>query len=170
MFLGNSFISIHSKITWLQLLIRWIKVSLCNLQKKHKGKGVFPKRNSILLRYNTLLSILYWKTQQLLLLLISLGRRYINFQSKFESGNKELKYCCEVSMLVLLEINIEYNSFEVNFSKLISKLFLIKWWSRYTTQVSVPFSLSICFYFLGIPCKICNYRWVEILIWCNSSL
>ena len=127
----------------------------CNLQTEHKGEGVFPKRNSILLRYNTLLSILYWKALQLVLLLISLGRRYINFQSKFESGNKELKYCCEVGMLVFLEINIEYNSFEVNFSKLRSKLFLIKWWSRYITQVFAPFSLNICFHFLGIACEIC---------------
>ena len=35
-----------------------IRVSSCNLRKGHKG-GVFPKRNSALLRYNTLLSILY---------------------------------------------------------------------------------------------------------------
>ena len=62
----------------------------------------------------------------LVLLLISLGRRFIDFLSKFESGNKELKYCCEVGMLVFIEINIEYNSFEANFSKLRRKLFLIK--------------------------------------------
>ena len=57
----NSFISIHSEITSLQLLKRWIRVSSCNLQKEHKGEGDFPKRNSILLRCDTLLSILYWK-------------------------------------------------------------------------------------------------------------
>ena len=40
------------KITWLKLLKRWIRVLSCNLQMEHKGEGVFPKRNSILLRYN----------------------------------------------------------------------------------------------------------------------
>ena len=34
------------------------RVSSCNLQKKHE-EGDFPKQNSILLRYNRLLSILY---------------------------------------------------------------------------------------------------------------
>ena len=55
----KSFISNHNEITWLQLLKSWIRVSSCNLQKKQKGEGDFPKRNSILLRYNTLLIILY---------------------------------------------------------------------------------------------------------------
>ena len=91
---------IQKKIAWLQLLKRWIRVSPCNLQKEHKGEGVFPKRNNILLRYNTLLSILYWKALQFVVLLVSLGRRYINFQSKFETWNKEWEYCCEVCMLV----------------------------------------------------------------------
>ena len=116
-----------------------------------KEEEIFP--NEILLRYNTLLSILKWKALKLVLLLIFLGRRYINFQSIFESGNKEfaVKWVC-----IFLEINIEYNSFEVNFSKLRGKLFLIKWWSRYITQASAPFSLSICFHFLGIVCDICE--------------
>ena len=77
----NTFISIHSEITWLQLLKRCIRVSSCNLQKEHKGEGVFTKLNSVSLRYNTLLSILYWKALQHVLILISLGRRYINFKS-----------------------------------------------------------------------------------------
>ena len=112
----TSFISIQSEITWLQLLKRWIRVLSCNLQREHKGEGDFPKQNSILLRYNTWLSILYWEALKFVLLLISLGRRYIIFQSKLESENKELKYCCEVRMLGFLDVNIEYNSFEVNFS------------------------------------------------------
>ena len=119
----NSFISIQNEITWLQLLKRWIRVSSCNLQKEHKGEGDFPKWNSILLRYNTLSSILYWNALKLVLLLILLGRRYINFQ--FEFGNKELKFFYEMGMLLFLEINIKYNSFKVIFSKLRSKLFLI---------------------------------------------
>ena len=119
----DSFISIHSELTWVQLLKRWIKVSSCNLQKEHKGEGDFPKWNSILLRYNTLSSILYWNALKLVLLLILLGRRYINFQ--FEFGNKELKFFYEMGMLLFLEINIKYNSFKVIFSKLRSKLFLI---------------------------------------------
>ena len=48
----NSFISIHNEMTSLQLLKRWIKISPCNSQQEHKGEGVFPKPNSILL-YNT---------------------------------------------------------------------------------------------------------------------
>ena len=95
----NSFISIHSEITSLQLLKRWIRVSSYNLQNERKREENFPEGNSILLRYNTLLSILYRKALELELLLIFLGRRYIDFQSKFESGNKELKYCCEMGML-----------------------------------------------------------------------
>ena len=134
----------------------WIRISLCNLQKEYKGEGDFPKRNSILLRNNTSLSILYWKSLKLMRLLIFLGRRCINFQCKIESGNKELKYYCEVGMLFFLESNIECNSFEVNFSKLRSKLFLIKWWSRYVTQVSALFSLSISSHSLRIACKICK--------------
>ena len=39
-----------------------------------------------------------------------------------------------------IRIHIEY-SFEVNFSKLRSKWFLIKWWSRYKEQVSTLFFL-----------------------------
>ena len=35
-------------------------------------------------------------------------------------------YYYEVVILFILEINIEYNSFEVNFSKLRNKLFLSK--------------------------------------------
>ena len=81
----NSFISIHGEITWLQLLKLGIRVLLYNLQKEHKEEGVFPKSNSTLLRYNTLLRILYWKALQLVFLLISLGRRYITFQYKFKS-------------------------------------------------------------------------------------
>ena len=100
----NGFISTHKEIAWLQLLKRWIRVSSSNLRKEHKAEGVFQKRSSILLRYNTLLSILYWKALQLVLLLISLGRRYINFQSKFESGNKELKYCCEVGIQYWIQL------------------------------------------------------------------
>ena len=50
----------------------------------------------------------------------------IKFNSKnlkFESGNKELKYCREAGTLFFFffEINIEYNSFKVNFTKLRSK-------------------------------------------------
>ena len=63
---------------------------------------------------------------KLVLLFVFLGRKYINFQSKFESLNKELKCCCEVGMLIFLEINTKCNSFQVNFSKVRSKLLLIK--------------------------------------------
>ena len=115
----NRFVSIHSKITCLQLLKRWIRVSLCSLQKENKVDGDFAKRNSILLRDNSLLNIFHLKVLTLVVLLIFPGRKYFNFQSKFE-------YYYEVVTLFILEINIEYNSFEVNFSKLRNKLFLSK--------------------------------------------
>ena len=68
-------------------------------------------------------SILYWKDLHIVLLPISLGKRYIDFKSKVESGNRELKYCCEVGMLSFLEISVELNSFEANFSKLKNNCF-----------------------------------------------
>ena len=55
----NSFILIHREITSLQLLKSGIRVSLCNLRKEHKEERDFPKGISILLRYNTFLSIMY---------------------------------------------------------------------------------------------------------------
>ena len=91
------------------MLKRWIRVSSCNFQKKHKGEGDFPKRNSMLLRYNTLLSMLYKKALKLVRLLIFPGRKYNYFLSKFQSGNKELKCCCEVGMIFFLETNIKHN-------------------------------------------------------------
>ena len=95
----NGFILIHREITSLQLLKSGIRVSSCNLRKEHKEERDFPKGISILLRYNTFLSIMYWNAPKVLLLLVLLSRRCINFQSRFESGNKELKYCRDVSML-----------------------------------------------------------------------
>ena len=49
--------SVQCEITWLQLLTKWIRVLSCNSQEEHKGERDFPKRNSILLRFNRLLSI-----------------------------------------------------------------------------------------------------------------
>ena len=65
-----------------------VSVSSCNLQVEHKGEGDFLNQSTILLKCKTLLIIMYWKA--LKLLFIFLHGKYINFQSKFESGNEEL--------------------------------------------------------------------------------
>ena len=68
-------------------------------KRKIMEEGNFLKRNSILLWCYISLSIFYWKALKIVLLLIFLDRRYIDFQCKFKSGYKELRCCCEVGIL-----------------------------------------------------------------------
>ena len=133
----------------------WIRVSLWNLQKELKREGDFPKRNSILLRYYTLLSIFYWKALKLVLLLIFLARRYINFQSKFEPVDEESKYCCEKGMWFYLFV-----SFIVAQKMLIFEFFI---WIQCVTKMGLdvikwsskrPYFIQQCVSRINIFCSL----------------
>ena len=100
-------------------------VSSSDLQKEHRGEMTFLKTNSILLRYNTLLIILYWKDLVKVSIVTFRGNRQISFQSNVV-WNKDSKYFCDLVIELLQKFWIEYSS--LLFSLLITYtwLFLIK--------------------------------------------
>ena len=96
--------NIHNEITSLQLLKRCCTVSSCWLQFEQKVVVLTFNWKSLWFKYNTLFRILYWKDLKEVFLGYIWGRRYMSFQSRFRRGNKVLKYCCDVGVLIFWEI------------------------------------------------------------------
>ena len=95
-----------------------------SFQKEHRGKGYFLNWKTFHLKKSTLCNILLLNALSLVLLVMVLGRRYVNSLFKLFSRNRVVKYSWDIGILDFCMISIKYKSIKkIKISKLLIRFF-----------------------------------------------